>query len=92
MHLSTQSASEAWRERTALGHAKVRAVSRGLVLAELERRGDNLLPGAAETLADWWAKMFDNARPEVIADYIDRHMGDEAVMRLTKQADDVLPI
>ena len=60
----------------------IRANARKSVLAELGRHS-SLLPGAAEVLADRWASMFDNARPDVIADYVSRHLTDEAVVRLS---------
>jgi hypothetical protein len=84
--LTLQTASEAWRQRTALSHTKARAASRQLVLAELGRRPGLLRPEAAEVLADRWSPMFDNARPEVVADYISRHLADEEVVRLSSDS------
>jgi hypothetical protein len=43
--------------------------------------------GAAEILADRWAPMFDRARPEVIADYIRRHLSDPDVVRVSRAHD-----
>ena len=82
--LTVQDVSNTWRERTELSQAKARATSRQLILAELLRHDDDVATGAAEVLADRWAPMFDYARPEVIADYIRRHLSDPDILRLSR--------
>lgn len=77
----TPTSSTAWRDRTSLRQATIRTTSHSLVLAELRRRGDSLLPGAAEALADRWAPRFDNARAEVIAEHVSRLLTDANVVR-----------
>jgi hypothetical protein len=76
---------EVWRHQIAISHARIRAESRRAVLVELLRH-DRLLPEAAEVLADRWSFMFDNASPEVIADYISRHLADDEVVRLSSDS------
>lgn len=51
-------------------------------MTELHRRGDSLLPGAAEILADRWAPRLDNARPELVAEHVSRWLADVEVVRL----------